>query len=61
MTDPTRPSVADWVAALDRSDAQLAAGETVPLAPFMQRLRQSIEHLEAKQQTSRRRSAAPRS
>jgi hypothetical protein len=60
MTDPTKLTLDDWIAALDRSDAQLAAGNTVPMAPVLQRLRDSIERLEARQQTAPPRPATPR-
>jgi hypothetical protein len=57
MTDraPTNLPLEDWIADLEISEAQHDRGETVPMAPVMQRLRDSIEQLEA-----RRREKTPR-
>ena len=38
---------AEWMESLVRSKAQIAAGQTVPLLPVLDRLRASAEHLEA--------------
>ena len=38
---------ADWLESLERSKAQIAAGQTVPLLPILDRLRASAERLEA--------------
>lgn len=43
-----RPIPAGWLEAMDESDAQLAAGQTVPLEPLLDELRRSAEQLEAK-------------
>lgn len=37
-----------WVESLERSEAQLARGETVPLEPVLDRLRATIARMEAK-------------
>ena len=39
---------AGWLDAMDESDAQLAAGQTVPLEPLLDELRQAAAQLEAK-------------
>ena len=44
----TRPIPAGWLEAMDESDAQLAAGQTVPLEPLLDELRQAAARLEAK-------------
>ena len=44
---PTPP--AEWQESLIRSKAQIAAGESVPLLPILDRLRASAERLEAQQ------------
>lgn len=47
--DTTSLSVpAGWIDAMDESDAQLAAGQTVPLEPLLDELRQAAAQLEAK-------------
>ena len=38
---------ADWLESLERSKAQIAAHQTVPLLPIVNRLRTSAERLEA--------------
>ncbi len=43
----TPPPPADWRESLVRSKAQIAAGESVPLLPILDRLRASAERLEA--------------
>jgi hypothetical protein len=41
----------DWLAeSLERSEAQIANGQTVPLEPVLDRLRASIARMKAKQQ-----------
>ena len=40
---------ADLVASLTRSKAQVAAGQTVPMTPFLQRLQESINRVENQQ------------
>jgi hypothetical protein len=37
-----------WTDSLTRGKAQLEAGETVPLEPFMERLRSSIARMKAR-------------
>ncbi len=44
----TRPLPAGWLDAMDESDAQLAAGQTVPLEPVLERMRDSIKRTEAR-------------
>lgn len=41
------PAPVGWRESLERSKAQNAAGQTVPLLPILDRLRASAEHLEA--------------
>ena len=43
------PPPAGWEARLARSKAQIAAGQSVPLLPILDRLRASAERLEAEQ------------
>jgi len=45
----TTPGPAGWRESLARSKAQIAAGESVPLLPVLDRLRVSAERLEAEQ------------
>ena len=51
MEDPTAAAVppAAWRESLERSKAQIAAGEAVPLLPVLDRLRAAAERLEAEQ------------
>lgn len=44
----SQPIPAGWLDAMDESDAQLAAGQTVPLEPLLDELRQAAAQLEAK-------------
>lgn len=37
---------AEWIESLERSKAQIAAGQTVPLMPLLEQLRASAERLE---------------
>jgi hypothetical protein len=62
MDDPTPPNLApaEWLEALAESEAQLAAGQTVPAEIVRQGLRASIARLEAKLTTDRRRGATAR-
>ena len=49
VPDKTPPG---WLAeSLERSEAQIAAGQTVPLEPILDRLRASIARMKGKQQT----------
>jgi hypothetical protein len=50
MSSATAPE--GWLASLARSKAQIAAGETVPLLPVLDRLRATAERLEAAQESS---------
>jgi hypothetical protein len=43
------PAPAGWLESLSRSKAQIAAGESVPLLPILDRLRATAERLEAEQ------------
>jgi len=47
----TKPPAA-WQASLARSKAQIAAGQSVPLLPVLDRLRASAERLEASHELS---------
>jgi len=49
MNEHTAPAPPDWlVKSLERSQAQIAAGESVPLEPFLDELRASIARMKAK-------------
>jgi hypothetical protein len=54
MTNPAKRIVAPagWLESLERSKAQIAAGQSVPLLPVLDRLRASAERLEAEQALS---------
>ena len=56
-TAPTRTAPAAWTEALDRSAAEIAAGQTVPLAPVLDELRARADRLEARARAGR---SAPR-
>jgi hypothetical protein len=47
-TIETRRAPAGWLESLEISEAQLARGETVPLEPVLQMMRESIARTEAK-------------
>ena len=49
MTSPTAHTLESLTAALERSEAQLAAGQTVPIEPILARLRASVGRMEARQ------------
>jgi len=49
MTSPTVHSLESITAALERSEAQIAAGQTVPPEPILARLRGSIARMETRQ------------
>jgi hypothetical protein len=57
MTDPTKRTPNDWLADLELSEAEADAGLTVPLGPALDRIRESIERLEAKARLQARREA----
>lgn len=42
------PPPVGWLEALERSEADLAAGRTVPLEPVLERMRDSIKRMEAR-------------
>ena len=46
MSDPTNRSVSDWLTDLEISEAEAAAGETVPLAAILAEFDDSIKRLE---------------
>jgi hypothetical protein len=55
VVDKTPPG---WlVESLERSEAQIAAGQTVPLEPVLDRLRASIARMKAKQPQAGRKTA----
>jgi hypothetical protein len=59
--DPTNLTVYDWIAALDRSDAQILAGDIVSGELVLAELKASLDQLENKQWDARGpRSAAKR-
>ena len=57
MTDPTKLTLEEIEADLEISEAQAARGETVPLEPVLQRLRDSIARMEARQSAAHARKA----
>ena len=46
-TSPNKPVPESIAASLARSEAQIAAGQTVPLEPVLDRLRSSIDRMRA--------------
>ena len=46
-TSPDKPVPESMAASLARSEAQIAAGQTVPLEPVVDRLRSSIARMQA--------------
>lgn len=60
MRDPTNRSLADLLADLDVSEAQLAAGDLIPGETVLSELRASIARLQAKQRNTPQRQVAPR-
>ncbi len=48
-TSPETPAPAGWHESLARSKTQIAAGQSIPLLPVLDRLRASAERLEAEQ------------
>ena len=46
-TSPVKPVPESIAASLARSEAQIAAGQTVPLEPVLDRLRSSIARMQA--------------
>jgi hypothetical protein len=48
IVSTTRPVPAEWLEALARSNAELAAGLTVPAADVHRRIRESIARIEEK-------------
>ena len=46
-TSPDKPVPKSIAASLARSEAQIAAGQTVPLEPVLDRLRSSIARMQA--------------
>ena len=61
MSDPTNRRPTDWLADLEISEAQLEAGQTVPIEPVLQRLRDSIARLEAKPADKAPKETSPKS
>ncbi len=43
-----KPAPPGWVESLERSEAQIAAGLSVPLEPVLDRLRATVQRMEAK-------------
>lgn len=54
MSNPIDEAAApdEWLESLARSKAQIAAGQTVPLLPILDRLRATADRLEAAHGTS---------
>ncbi len=59
MTTPTAHTLESITAALERSEAQIAAGQTLPLEPVLARLRATVAEMEAQRagQTAQARKA----
>ena len=57
--DAPRPPPAGWLEALERSEADLAAGRVVPGEVVMERLRRTIAEMEAEQHATGPAEAAP--
>jgi hypothetical protein len=53
-TEPDKLPPSWMLESLDRSEAQIAAGQTVPLEPVLDRLRASIARMKAGQGPRRR-------
>jgi hypothetical protein len=51
---------AGWIEALDRSEAELAAGQTVPASDIREMLRAALARLEAKNSDAPKRRILPR-
>jgi hypothetical protein len=60
MSDPTNRSVSDWLADLEISEAQAAAGNVVPAEAVLARLRDNLAKLEADHEPPAQRKVAPR-
>ncbi|WP_284943688.1 hypothetical protein [Acidisoma cladoniae] len=54
------PSPADWLAIIERSDADLAAGRIVPGDVVMREFAETLARMEAKAAAATRRKALPR-
>jgi hypothetical protein len=50
-TSPNKPVPESITASLARSEAQIAAGQTVPLEPVLDRLRSSIARMQDDEET----------
>ena len=48
MKNPMNPTIAEIEASLAISEAEVARGETAPLAPILKRLHEHADRLEAK-------------
>lgn len=59
LDDTLRPPPAEWLEALARSEADLAAGRVVPGEVVMERLRQTIAEMEAEQRRAGPTEVAP--
>ena len=57
MEEPTRPAPADWLAALDESDADLAAGRIVSGESVIRELYASLARLETAAEPDRQQGA----
>lgn len=49
----TAEAPAGWLEALARSEAQIAAGQTMPLEPVLNRLRASIARMKARRDAAK--------
>lgn len=59
LDDTPRPPPAGWLEVLERSEADLAAGRTVPGEVVIERLRRTIAEMEAEQHAAGPAEVAP--
>jgi hypothetical protein len=50
MDEFTRPAPPGWIDSLERSKAEIEAGKTVPLEPFLDELRDSIARMKKRRE-----------
>ncbi len=59
MSDPTNRTIAEMLADLDASEAELAVGDVVPGETILANIQAAIDRLEAKRATDQHRKVAP--
>jgi hypothetical protein len=57
MANPTKRPLSEWLSDLRESEAEIAAGITVPLEPVLERIRERVRRLETKQRAANQREA----